>query len=668
MYGKIHVCLKNLVLTKFDEETWNKILKESEFDETTDFLMFKSYPDERTMKLITSVCNVSGLPIETVLEVFGQCWLTFCMDNGYEEMLRTLGADFTSFVQNLDALHAHLSRTYTKLLYPSFRCETNNDGTLTLHYYSKRVGLYYIVLGIIPSLARVLYDQKAQITLDQVIKQDKDNGILDEHAIFTVKLTKMDGEAIQISNEIPCIKPSVPKQTLIHSKQFCSIFPYHIVFDPEFNIKQCGSMIQLLLKTRIEKGIKVTSLFELTHPRVQLSLENIKSFINSAFMLSSIQKRNGHRLILKGQMRWMEDINHMIFISSPCISSLEELKAMNIYISDIPLYDVTRELILLNQQRMAEMEIAKRLDETTAALTTMSKALEIEKKKTDDLLHEMLPTKVATELLAGRTVDAEKFESVTILFSDIVTFTNIASACTPMDIVNLLNNMYQRFDNLTTIHNVYKVETIGDAYMVVSGVPTRTQTHAENVANFSLDMVVEAGKVQSPATGKSIQIRVGFHSGSVVAGVVGIKMPRYCLFGDTVNTSSRMESHGIPSRVHVSPQSAKLLIEKGYVFRDRGKTKIKGKGAMNTYILINRSGKSYIEPDDDYCQRPIAKTVDMSIDVEMLPEKNKDEPPQTLPIEHVQLKTKSMSDLPIPIQRKHPPPLHQHDSYTCSVS
>ncbi|CAG2227200.1 GUCY1B [Mytilus edulis] len=205
----------------------------------------------------------------------------------------------------------------------------------------------------------------------------------------------------------------------------------------------------------------------------------------------------------------------------------------------------------------------------------------------------MLPTKVATELLAGRTVDAEKFENVTILFSDIVTFTKIASACTPMDIVNLLNNLYQRFDNLTTVHNVYKVETIGDAYMVVSGVPTRTNSHAENVANFSLDMVNEAGKVQSPATGESIQIRVVFHSGSVVAGVVGLKMPRYCLFGDTVNTSSRMESQGIPARVHASPQSAKLFIDKWYIFRDRGKKKIKGKGLMSTYILINRFGQTY---------------------------------------------------------------------------
>ncbi|XP_052100796.1 guanylate cyclase soluble subunit beta-2-like [Mytilus californianus] len=306
----------------------------------------------------------------------------------------------------------------------------------------------------------------------------------------------------------------------------------------------------------------------------------------------------------------------------------------------------------------------------------MSKALEIEKKKTDELLHEMLPTKVATELLAGRTVDAEKFENVTILFSDIVTFTNIASACTPMDIVNLLNNLYQRFDNLTTVHNVYKVETIGDAYMVVSGVPTRTTTHAENVANFSLDMVNEAGKVQSPATGQSIQIRVGFHSGSVVAGVVGLKMPRYCLFGDTVNTSSRMESHGIPARVHASPQSAKLLIDKGYVFRDRGKNKIKGKGLMSTYILINRSGQTYKEPDDAFCKMPLAKTVDLDIEIEVLPDKTNvvkersKSQIQSPTVDKPAERPKSRSVIvtrPIPISRRQPP-LQKQNSSTCMLS
>ncbi|XP_071178793.1 guanylate cyclase soluble subunit beta-2-like [Mytilus edulis] len=706
MYGKIHKCVKELVLSKFGQDAWNKVMIEANFDETKDFLMFKSYDDEKTFQLITAACKVSGLPLETVLEVFGQTWLKFCMDNGYEEMLRTLGGDFTSFVQNLDALHAHLSRTYTKLNYPSFRCETNNDGTLTLHYYSKRSGLYYIVLGVIPQIASVLYNQKATITVDSREEQDIENGILDDHVIFTVKLSKNDGNTtvnnkedsstIENNKELVCIRPTFPKQTIIQAKHFCNIFPYHLIFDENFVIKQCGSMIQILLKTKMERGSSLTSLFDLTYPRVDFTLTNLMAFINSAFLMTSVKKRNGHSLVLKGQMRWMPDISHMIFISSPCISSLQELKAMDLYISDIPLYDVTRELILLNQQRMAEMEIAKKLDETTADLTKMSKALEIEKNKTDELLHEMLPTKVATELLAGRTVDAEKFENVTILFSDIVTFTNIASACTPMDIVNLLNNLYQRFDNLTTVHNVYKVETIGDAYMVVSGVPTRTNSHAEDVANFSLDMVNEAGKVQSPATGESIQIRVGFHSGSVVAGVVGLKMPRYCLFGDTVNTSSRMESHGIPARVHASPQSAKLLIDKGYVFRDRGKNKIKGKGLMSTYILINRSGQTYEEPDDAFCKMPIAKTVDMDIEIEVLPDKthedktneDKTNEDKTNEDKTNELKERSKSQIqspiidkpverpksrsvivtrPIPISRRQPP-LQKQNSSTCMLS
>uniref|UniRef100_A0A674K8X1 Guanylate cyclase domain-containing protein n=1 Tax=Terrapene triunguis TaxID=2587831 RepID=A0A674K8X1_9SAUR len=111
-----------------------------------------------------------------------------------------------------------------------------------------------------------------------------------------------------------------------------------------------------------------------------------------------------------------------------------------------------------------------------------------------------------------------------------------------IQIVNMLNSMYSKFDRLTSVHNVYKVETIGDAYMVVGGVPVPIASHAKRVANFALGMRTAAREVMNPITGEPIQIRVGIHTGPVLAGVVGEKMPRYCLFGDTVNTASRMET------------------------------------------------------------------------------------------------------------------------------
>ncbi|KAL3317685.1 Guanylate cyclase soluble subunit beta-2, partial [Cichlidogyrus casuarinus] len=176
-----------------------------------------------------------------------------------------------------------------------------------------------------------------------------------------------------------------------------------------------------------------------------------------------------------------------------------------------------------------------------------------------------------------------KFKCCTILFSDIVTFTNIASQCSPMQVVNMLNSLYSLFDKACARTTAYK--TIGDAYMVVGGVPEPDDRHAEIIAEQAMLMMIQASEVCSPATGKPLQIRVGMHSGPVVTGVVGERMPRYCLFGDTVNVASRMESHSIPGHIHCSNTTYELLKSSKYEFVPRGPTEIKGKGVMQTYFL-----------------------------------------------------------------------------------
>uniref|UniRef100_A0AAQ4Q1R0 Guanylate cyclase n=1 Tax=Gasterosteus aculeatus aculeatus TaxID=481459 RepID=A0AAQ4Q1R0_GASAC len=219
--------------------------------------------------------------------------------------------------------------------------------------------------------------------------------------------------------------------------------------------------------------------------------------------------------------------------------------------------------------------------------------LEVEKQRTEKLLSEMLPPSVAEALKTGATVQPEYFDQVTIYFSDIVGFTTISSLSDPIEVVDLLNDLYSLFDAVLSNHDVYKVETIGDAYMVASGLPKRNgNKHAAEIANMSLNILSSVGTFHMRhMPDVPVRIRIGIHSGPCVAGVVGLTMPRYCLFGDTVNTASRMESTGLPYRIHVNMTTVKILrsLNEGYKIDVRGKTELKGKGIEETYWLVGKT-------------------------------------------------------------------------------
>ncbi|CAI9578512.1 unnamed protein product [Staurois parvus] len=558
-------------------------------------------------------------------------------------MLRTLGGNLTEFIENLDALHSFLTLSYKEMNAPSFRVEKRNDGTMFLHYYSDRSGFFHIVPGIIESVAKDFFN--SEITMNIIYQtEEKDRTGKREHVIFEVlqntevqKKTIKPRQKIEAKNCFPqdqvdnidmeisrdvhkrssccpvkkshwdiirnvvifgrgsllnSFQPVYPDRLWMDEKAFCNEFPFHIVFDKELRVKQAGVNIQKYVPGIQTMDIRLDEYFTIVHPQVTFTIANIQTFTNSQFVLRTKREmmpeswKKQPMLKLRGYMIWMESIQCMIYMCSPKLRSLQELEERKMHISDIAKHDVTRDLILLNHQRLAEIELSNQLERKKEELRILSKNLEIEKKKTETLLYAMLPPHVAIQLKEGKKVQAGEFSTCTILFSDVVTFTNICSACEPIQIVNMLNAMYSRFDRLTNVHDVYKVETIGDAYMVVGGVPVPVETHVERVANFALGMRIAAREVISPITGDPIQIRVGIHTGPVLAGVVGDKMPRYCLFGDTVNTASRMESHGVPDKIHLSPTTFQALKHKDFDIVERGVIDVKGKGKMNTYFLI----------------------------------------------------------------------------------
>ncbi|KAI8916300.1 nucleotide cyclase [Gorgonomyces haynaldii] len=227
-------------------------------------------------------------------------------------------------------------------------------------------------------------------------------------------------------------------------------------------------------------------------------------------------------------------------------------------------------------------------NEKLNAMVDIAKEMESELSNSDALLQRMMPPEVIEQLKTGQAPGAEEYDSVTVFFSDITNFTVLSSQSSTKDMIGTLNKLWLEYDAIAKKWGVYKVETIGDAYLGVVGCPTRTPDHAAAAVNFALD-IVEMVRGFKTEMGSSIQIRVGLNSGPITAGVLGDLNPHWCIVGDTVNTASRMESTSKPMHIHISESTYKLATKFGK-FKITGPDvlQVKGKGTMATYWVDGR--------------------------------------------------------------------------------
>lgn len=209
--------------------------------------------------------------------------------------------------------------------------------------------------------------------------------------------------------------------------------------------------------------------------------------------------------------------------------------------------------------------------------------IEQEQQRSESLLLNILPASTAKRLKAGDRQLVEGYDSVTVLFGDLVGFTEFAERMTPEELVRSLNQIFTEFDEIAERRGLEKIKTIGDAYMVVGGVPEKREDHAEEVVAMALDML-EVVERHRQAGELPLQIRIGVHTGPVVAGVIGVKRFSYDVWGDTVNTASRMQTHGVPGTVQIS-ESTYERVRALYEVEARGSVKMKGKGEMKGYLL-----------------------------------------------------------------------------------
>ena len=420
------------------------------------------------------------LDLNTVLEVFGAHFLEYCVNSGYDRILRVLGRNLRDFLCNLDALHDHLASIYPGMEAPSFRCtEDAESGKLFLHYYSRREGLEHIVIGLVKAIAKELLDTEVQVEVAQERSVETDHVIFVIREICTSPTTSKlglwsfetaNGKGKQVRTQ--SYRYSQKQMSVL---SFCKAFPFHVMFDRKLVVKQIGVALMRLIQQKPGQKLVFTDIFELARPRMeQFSYDAVLAHVNAVFIVTTkpgvivlpVQDSStegdldsGVTLRLKGQMVCAAESENIVFLCSPRVSSLDELKSRGLFFSDIPLHDATRDLIFMTHARRPERELVEKLEDTSNNLKKLEAKLVEDKKKTDELLHSILPKEVAAKLRLDQPVDAENYKLVTILFSDIVGFTALCSndRVVPMDIVRMLNKLYTYFDMLSGLNDVYKV-------------------------------------------------------------------------------------------------------------------------------------------------------------------------------------------------------------------
>jgi adenylate cyclase len=275
----------------------------------------------------------------------------------------------------------------------------------------------------------------------------------------------------------------------------------------------------------------------------------------------------------------------LLFVGAPVVENTALLRRYHFTLGDFPMTDFSIDILVQQQQKL----VNKKLE---LLVLERAKDLELERNKSEMLLHAILPAHVARELKDRRKLIAEQFEQVTVMFLDLVGFTELTARLSAVAIVNLLNDIVQRFDALLENTDVEKIKTIGDAYMCVGGLSgSSPKQSAERVALVALQML---RIIDDTERAERLQARIGMHSGPVVAGVIGASKFSYDLWGDTVNTAARMESHSEPGKIQCTGSVYDLLRDT-FDFEDRGEIHIRGKGCMQTWFLLGENPHS---PDD----------------------------------------------------------------------
>nr|XP_014090710.2 head-specific guanylate cyclase [Bactrocera oleae] len=503
-----------------------------------------------------------------ILVLLGEELITSCCTGIIERAFRCLGTDLQEFLGSLDGVYDVLKLQEEDVTDTGFVCA--GDGELI--FTSERPVIAWLLLGSLKALTRMLYNVQVNIKIEPV------EGDSRRYRYLFSLVKEYTGSAVPLQrSSVEVVKPtallaqrnnsSKVADLAMNSHTFCKAFPWHFIMNEKLELLQMGRGFSKLYKLHMaEHGCEATTYFDFKRPKgLTMKFRDIARRTYTPFLIGlksppNISEFPAKGLEIKGQMVHCPESNSLLFMGSPFLDGLDGLTCNGLFISDIPLHDATREVILVGEQARAQDGLRRRMDKLKSSIEEANAAVAKERKKNVSLLHLIFPAEIAERLWLGASIDAKTYPDVTILFSDIVGFTSICSRATPFMVISMLESLYKDFDEFCDLFDVYKVETIGDAYCVASGLHRASIYDAHKVAWMALKMIVACAK-HITHDDQEIQMRIGLHTGTVLAGVVGRKMPRYCLFGHNVTIANKFESGSEACKINVSPTTKDWLVK-----------------------------------------------------------------------------------------------------------
>ncbi|HEY9674451.1 MAG TPA: adenylate/guanylate cyclase domain-containing protein [Waterburya sp.] len=397
-----------------------------------------------------------------------------------------------------------------------------------------------------------------------------------------------DAAGLKTGFGVPILFNNQVLAILIFFKKGATSLQRHVVELINAVATQLGSLIQ---RKQTEEALRIAE--EKYHSIVENAVEGIFQFLPSGQYLSAnraLARIYGYESPAD-LIHSIQDISRQLYVKPNHYQEFTDAIEADNHVKDFEslVYRKDGSTIWISESTRAVRDRDGKLlyyEGTVSEITErklIQEALKFEQEQTEALLLNVLPAPIAQRLQQGENPIADRFEEVSVLFADLVGFTEFSLRKTPEELVSILNIIFSRFDELAQRYGLEKIKTIGDAYMVVGGLPTYRPDHAQAAAKMALAMKTEMVNINSRIS-ETFTLRIGINTGPVVAGVMGLNKFIYDLWGDTVNTASRMEANGIPGEIQVTATTYERL--KGQFFlEERGRIPIKGKGEMMTYLL-----------------------------------------------------------------------------------